>query len=588
MRSSRAVWEFNTSVKNKCKLKRAASLKLIVNYIAFFVLLTTISCKKNISEPNNSPLRSLDVKSKDFSLNKHAKTIKGTYGVLTTDQRFETTDIIQLQSGVLMAILGNSFDNPNKTFVFKSYSYNNGVTWTSPQDLKLPFTGYKFTFCNLFKVRSRLYLVLNRVAGCKGTIEGGIPAICHSDDEGATWSKPRLLLRGREREIVIINSRNITVTKTGRIIIPVRYGQFGTSPFRVNVIYSDNNCRNWVESPNSFTGVNTTEAKFVEPSIGQLKDGRLIMLIRTALGHIYKSYSSDNGTTWSVPESTPLVSPWTAHSIRITKHGYIVIAYTNSISASDPGYPRNNLKFAVSYDNGETWKPAGTIFEIPESHVEFLMEPNITFLNNDKYLVTFYRQLNTTSHRIETAIFSKQAILRDEENWDDLQWWSTSGAGTISILNNRLHLGSNPNSITSVYKSQILSGSYAFEFRAKVNSFVRPGYVDEYSTLGLKITDGSYKLLFKLESDGFYINDNTNAWIRHAVPMYSNNKYDWHLWRVEVTDGKAKVFMDGLNVIKEYNLAGAAEEAEGISYSTYCNLNTQTDSYIDYAYYDPL
>jgi hypothetical protein len=559
---------------------------LVINCITAFVLLFTISCKKNKQVDDDIITTSLSENIKELSLNKYAKNIKGTYGVLTADQRFESTDIIQLDSGVLIAMLSNTFESANKRGVFKCYSYDNGVTWSPPENINLPFTGYNFTATNLFKLKSRLYLVLNRITKSKSTYEGGIPAISYSDDKGMTWSKPKLMLNGEEREIVIMNSRNITITKSGRIIIPVANGQLGKEGFRISLIYSDNYGRVWSESPNLFSNINTRQAMFAEPSIGQLSDGRLIMLIRTALGHIYKSYSTDNGTTWTVPECTPLVSPWTAHSIRITKHGYIVIAYTNSISRNDLGYPRNNLKFAVSYNNGETWKPSGTIIEIPESS-EFLMEPNFIRTNNDKYLVTYFHQLKNGTHKIETAIFSRQAVLRDEENWEDLQWWSPSGNGIISVDNSKLHLSTNSNSRAGVFKSQLIASNYDVEFKAKINSFVHPGYTDDYTTLILKVTNGSYKLVFKLESDGFYLKNKNGVWIKYSNKEYLNKKVDWHLWKFSVAGSKARIFMDEKNLINDFDLAIGANEAGSISYSSRSNLIMNTDCYLDYTYYDP-
>ena len=566
---------------------RKARMKAILNYCILFVLLINLGCKKT-QLTEGVPLIPLSQHSKDLSLNKYSKVIVGSYGVLTADQRFESTDIVQLHSGALLAILSNTFENKDKTTLFKCYSYDNGKTWTTPQDVNLPITDYSFTACNLFRVRSRLFLVMNRVSNTRATYEGGIPAISYSDDEGASWSKPALMLNSREKEIVIMNARNITITRTGRIIVPIAHGQIGTRGFTISLIYSDNNGRSWNLTQNLFTSVNTRKAMFAEPSIGHLNDGRLVMFIRTALGYIFKSYSSDNGATWTTPVSTPLVSPWTAHSIKITKNGYIVIAYTNSIAGADCGYPRNNLKFAVSYDNGETWKPSGTIFEIPVSFHEFVMEPNIVFLPNDKCLVTFYHKLNSESHQIETAIFKKQAILRDEENWQDLHWWQTDGNSSIRTVNNILHLASNGTSTAKVYKRQMIANRYSLEFRAKINSFVEPGSVTNYSTLLLEVVNRSYKLSLKLESNGIYIKDNTGNLAKHSIATYQIKKSDWHVWRLEVFDGKLQLFMDGKSVIESFYLPAASGETEGISYSTNSNLPIQSSCDIDYSYYDPL
>jgi hypothetical protein len=395
------------------------------------------------------------------------------------------------------------------------------------------------------------------------------------------------MLDGEEREIVIMNSRNITITKTGRIIIPVANGQIGKQGFRISLIYSDNNGNSWNESPNLFGGLNTRQAKFAEPSIAQLRDGRLIMLIRTALGHIYSAYSSDDGNKWSVPKCTSLVSPWTAHSIRITKNGYLVIVYTNSISTYDCGYPRNNLKFAVSYDNGETWKPSGTIIEIPDSPTNFLMEPNLTLISNNSYLVTYYHRLSDGSHRIETAIFKRPEVLRDEENWNDLHWWSSTGNGTMSTSNGILCLSTSQNRGAYVRKSLIIATNYNIVFKAKVNSFVHPGYADDYTSLLFEIANTAYKLSFKLESDGFFLKNKHGVWLQFSNPLYMRKKNDWHLWKFEVTESKASIFMDDIKVATDVDLGTVTNQTNFISYSSKSNLIMNSESFLDYTYYDP-
>ena len=171
-------------------------------YAAVSFLLFAIGCKKSQASEDNIVTTILNENVKELSLNKYAKKITGIYGVLTADQRFESTDIIQLDSGILIAALSNTFESLNKTLVFKCYSYDNGLSWSSPEKINLPPSGYNFTATNLFKLKSRLYLVMNRLGGHNSTCEGGIPAISYSDDKGMTWSKPQLMLKGKEREMM--------------------------------------------------------------------------------------------------------------------------------------------------------------------------------------------------------------------------------------------------------------------------------------------------------------------------------------------------------------------------------------------------
>ena len=92
----------------------------------------------------------------------------------------------------------------------------------------------------------------------------------------------------------------------------------------------------------------------------------------------------------------------------------------------------------------------------------------------------------------------------------------------------------------------------------------------------------------KLESNGVYINNSNGNWVKHSIATYQNKKFDWHLWRLEVFDGKVQLFMDGKNVVESFDLPVAFGETQGISYSTNSNFPIQSSCDIDFSYYDPL
>jgi len=333
----------------------------------------------------------------------------GAYLLTKQVPKFESADIIQTDSG-LLAALSNDYLNGDKKNIYKCMSHDGGKTWTEPEKLNLKNMGWEFLNVNLLKVNKRIFLISQRRKKGVGAGEGAIPAFSYSDDNGTTWSKPRLLLSGKEREFIVINSRNVTQTRTRRLIIPVAHGALKLT---VGILYSDDNGANWKEGPSSFGGIDIKAAKFAEPSIAQLKDGRLIMLIRTALGWIYKSYSGDDGITWSEPVATTLQSPWTAHTMRVTPDGALVVVYCRGPNLN-LGWPRNNLMFAFSRDNGESWKDSRTIIDHTDPQY-FVMEPSITFMG-DKILVSYVQGSawpdKYTDVCIKAAIFNTHDILR--------------------------------------------------------------------------------------------------------------------------------------------------------------------------------
>ena len=130
------------------------NLRLCCIVIFFFSI--TIGCKKSSTiDEGGTLLVSLNNGGQQLALGTKEKVLNPSFGLLTDDQRFESTDVIEIHSGILLAVLSNNYENKDNSTVYKAYSYDHGVTWTSPQNLNLPFSGYRFTACNLFNWRIR-------------------------------------------------------------------------------------------------------------------------------------------------------------------------------------------------------------------------------------------------------------------------------------------------------------------------------------------------------------------------------------------------------------------------------------------------
>ena len=97
----------------------------------------------------------------------------------------------------------------------------------------------------------------------------------------------------------------------------------------------------------------------MEPDVVELRDGRVLMIMRTQLGYIAASYSTDGGETWSKPERLgELKAPESPAKIgRIPATGDLLLIWNNNY---EPGAghcgTRNPLTAAVSSDEGRTWK----------------------------------------------------------------------------------------------------------------------------------------------------------------------------------------------------------------------------------------
>ena len=124
------------------------------------------------------------------------------------------------------------------------------------------------------------------------------------------------------------------------------------------------------------------EAGAQEPGLVELADGRVLMYVRTSLGHIYKSYSADRGETWSQPESMEIASPTSPQTIRrVPSTGDMLMVWNHA-----PGPARTPLTLAVSSDEGLTWERFWNI-DSEEGHT--YAYPSI-FFHDDEVLITYY------------------------------------------------------------------------------------------------------------------------------------------------------------------------------------------------------
>jgi sialidase-1 len=120
----------------------------------------------------------------------------------------------------------------------------------------------------------------------------------------------------------------------------------------------------------------------------QLRDGRVMMLMRTGLGGQYRSLSTDDGASWSQPEPTDLVGTAAPVSIsRIPGTGHLLAIWNrNPATSAANNTNRNPLTAAVSEDEGETWGHVRNLEEAPDDAWAY---PAVTWIDG-RALVTYF------------------------------------------------------------------------------------------------------------------------------------------------------------------------------------------------------
>lgn len=202
----------------------------------------------------------------------------------------------------------------------------------------------------------------------KNSHEDCRPMMRVSEDEGLSWSDPVDCIP-KEIGYYVLNNDRVVQLKNGRILLPVSLHQ---SPARawsniglIQCYYSDDLGMNWQSSP--FLE-NPDSAMLQEPGLIELKDGRLMMFMRTQSGTQYVSFSDDDGVNWTPAISSNIISPLSPASIeRIPSTGDLLLVWNyNDGSKKEIEGKRTPYNLAVSKDEGQSWEMVKLIENNPE------------------------------------------------------------------------------------------------------------------------------------------------------------------------------------------------------------------------------
>ena len=174
---------------------------------------------------------------------------------------------------------------------------------------------------------------------------------------------------------------------SGRILVPSHGGpafayEGSKSKLHSFVFYSDDEGASWTMSEDRFTAPGRGAH---EPTIVELDGGRLVCLMRTTNGCVYKNYSDDSGVHWSTPEPTNLEAPDSPPLAKFIPGTKDILLLWNNV-ASHSNWPRTPLTAAISSDGGETW---GRFKDIDNREDHDAAYAGLTF-SGDEAIITYY------------------------------------------------------------------------------------------------------------------------------------------------------------------------------------------------------
>ena len=308
-------------------------------------------------------------------------------------RRYNNGSIVPLDDGSLLLVYqcwytqGSADASPGR--VECKLSTDGGRTWGAESIIKESYEphlyeggGRRMGSPSLLKLDSGQLLLFHDVMNSEDDHRN---FLSRSYDGGLTWSESVPII-GRLGYYVINNDRAVRLS-SGRILVPAAdhgmpFGRRGVS----FGLYSDDDGRTWTRGSSNV--VVDGDAGAQEPGVVELRDGRVLMYVRTSLGQPYKCYSEDGGDTWSAPGPMSVVSPTSPQAIRrIPSTGDLLMVWNNS-----PGQARVPLTLAVSSDEGETWQRRQNI-ENEQGHT--YAYPSI-FFQGEEVVLTYYDHDATT------------------------------------------------------------------------------------------------------------------------------------------------------------------------------------------------
>ncbi len=155
----------------------------------------------------------------------------------------------------------------------------------------------------------------------------------------------------------VMNNDRITQLMSGRLLAPVAFTNDvkKENHFVSFCFISDDEGQTWRRGKGH---VDAPKRGAMEPEVVELPKGRVLMIMRTQLGHIATSTSSDGGETWGERGQLSVQAPEAPATLRrVPATGDLLLIWNNAFTAGEGhGGRRTPLTAAVSPDEGKTWR----------------------------------------------------------------------------------------------------------------------------------------------------------------------------------------------------------------------------------------
>lgn len=185
--------------------------------------------------------------------------------------------------------------------------------------------------------------------------------------------------------------------KDGGLLVPLANENFNVAAMAITKDGGDT----WTFS-RAVPGIGVTQ-----PSVVQLRDGRLIAFFRdaTSTHRIKRSESADGGITWSPITATALPNPGGGLEAIALASGDLAIVYNDKESS-----PRDRLAVSISSDEGQTWRWTRHLENTPGQRFDY---PSLVQARDGSLHATYSYNLKTIKHVTFNESWIKEAGPRE-------------------------------------------------------------------------------------------------------------------------------------------------------------------------------
>lgn len=189
-----------------------------------------------------------------------------------------------------------------------------------------------------------------------------------SEDDGRTWNEPQKMHDAWTGAV-----RDIIETSDGGIVFTAMQMQHNPGRHTALTYRSDDRGRTWTPSNVIDLGGAGHHGGISEPTIEELKDGRLLMFVRTNWMQLWRMESKDGGRTWHNYGPSGIPASSAPAMLKRLQSGRLILAWNHAYPVGATSYPlsggdristatpvsnhRQELSIAFSEDEGRTWSP---------------------------------------------------------------------------------------------------------------------------------------------------------------------------------------------------------------------------------------